>query len=82
LPRIAKLRGQAGNELVVASGGNLYPLMFQKILEPVVAPGHDWQVVFRLEASRKSWRFMWSPRGRRPGLDAAIRRSIATEFPT
>lgn len=45
--RLAKLRGRA-DELVVASGGNLYPLMFQEILKDVDGITSDWQIVFKL----------------------------------
>ncbi len=51
-PRMAKLRGRR-DELVVASGGNLYPLMFENILKPIVGLTHDWQVVFTLEGVRE-----------------------------
>ncbi len=51
-PRITRIRGRR-DELVVASGGNLYPLMFENILRPVAGLTHDWQVVFRLEGVRE-----------------------------
>jgi phenylacetate-CoA ligase len=51
-PRILKLRGRR-DELVVASGGNLYPLMFENILREVEGLTHDWQVVFTLEGVRE-----------------------------
>jgi phenylacetate-CoA ligase len=51
-PRIEKLRGRR-DELVVASGGNLYPLMFENILRPVPGLGLDFQVVFRLQGVRE-----------------------------
>jgi phenylacetate-CoA ligase len=51
-PRILKLRGRR-DELVVASGGNLYPLMFETILRDVAGLTHDWQVVFTLEGVRE-----------------------------
>src|ERR1700722_4867438 len=37
-PRIEKLRGRR-DELIVASGGNLYPLMFEQMLRPVPGVG-------------------------------------------
>ena len=49
---MAKLRGRR-DELVVASGGNLYPLMFERILRAVPGLSYDWQVVFRLEGVRE-----------------------------
>ena len=51
-PRIARIRGRR-DELVVASGGNLYPMMFENILRPVPGLTHDWQVVFRLREIRE-----------------------------
>jgi phenylacetate-CoA ligase len=51
-PRISKLRGRR-DELVVASGGNLYPLMFENIVRPVQGLTHDWQVVFKLDGVRE-----------------------------
>ncbi|MFI5378370.1 MAG: phenylacetate--CoA ligase family protein [Tepidisphaerales bacterium] len=51
-PRIARLRGRR-DELVVASGGNLYPKMFENMLRPVSGLTHDWQVVFLLEGIRE-----------------------------
>jgi phenylacetate-CoA ligase len=51
-PRIEKLRGRR-DELVVASGGNLYPLMFENILKPVAGLGLDFQTIFRLEGVRE-----------------------------
>ena len=47
-PRITKLRGRR-DELVVASGGNLYPKMFEEILGGIDGLAHDWQIVFHLE---------------------------------
>jgi len=34
--------------MVVASGGNLYPLMFESILKDVTDISTDWQIVFKL----------------------------------
>ena len=52
VPRLSKLRGRC-DELVVASGGNLYPLMFESILRDVPGLTRDWQVVFRLDGMRE-----------------------------
>lgn len=49
---MAKLRGRR-DELVVASGGNLYPLMFERMLAEVPGLTYDWQVVFRLRGVRE-----------------------------
>jgi phenylacetate-CoA ligase len=51
-PRMSKLRGRR-DELVVASGGNLYPKMFEHILQGVAGVTHDWQVIFKLEGVRE-----------------------------
>lgn len=50
--RLAKMHGRA-DELVVASGGNLYPLMFQEILKDVGGITSDWQVIFRLRGIKE-----------------------------
>lgn len=44
--QLAKIRGRA-DELVVASGGNLYPLMFEEIFKDVKGITSDWQIVFK-----------------------------------
>lgn len=51
-PHIDKLRGRR-DELVVASGGNLYPLMFENILKGVEGLTFDWQIHFILEGVRE-----------------------------
>jgi phenylacetate-CoA ligase len=50
--KIEKLRGRR-DELIVASGGNLYPLMFEQILRQVPGLGLDFQVIFKLEGVRE-----------------------------
>jgi len=52
VPRIERLRGRR-DELIVASGGNLYPLMFENILRPIPGLGLDFQVIFKLEGVRE-----------------------------
>jgi phenylacetate-CoA ligase len=52
VPKIEKLRGRR-DELIVASGGNLYPLMFEEILRPIPGLGLDFQVIFKLEGVRE-----------------------------
>jgi phenylacetate-CoA ligase len=51
-PHIDKLRGRR-DELVVASGGNLYPLMFERIMKGISGLTFDWQVRFTLEGVRE-----------------------------
>ncbi len=50
--RLAKIRGRA-DELVVASGGNLYPLMFENIFKDIDGIASDWQIIFRLRGIRE-----------------------------
>ena len=50
--RMSRLRGRR-DELIVASGGNLYPLLFENILRRVEGLTHDWQVVFKLDGLRE-----------------------------
>lgn len=51
-PLLSKLRGRR-DDMVVASGGNLYPLMFENILADIPGLTHDWQVVFSLDGIRE-----------------------------
>ncbi|MBV8780110.1 MAG: phenylacetate--CoA ligase family protein [Phycisphaerae bacterium] len=51
-PRISRIHGRR-DELVVASGGNLYPRMFDNILRNVPGLTLDWQVIFKLEGVRE-----------------------------
>ena len=44
--RIEKLRGRT-DEMIIASGGNLYPLMFDEILKDVGGVSHEWQIIFK-----------------------------------
>jgi phenylacetate-CoA ligase len=81
LPTMSRLRGRR-DELIVASGGNLYPLMFQKILDPVAGISRDWQVVFRLEGVREVMEIHVETAdldGR--VLDEEIRRQITAQYP-
>ena len=54
--RLAKIRGRS-DELVVASGGNLYPLMFDEILKDVEGITSDWQIVFNLSDIKEIMEF-------------------------
>jgi phenylacetate-CoA ligase len=51
-PAITRLRGRR-DELIVASGGNLYPKMFEDILARVPGLSNDFQVTFDLEGVRE-----------------------------
>ncbi|MCM8791068.1 MAG: AMP-binding protein [Candidatus Omnitrophica bacterium] len=44
--KLERLRGRS-DEMVVASGGNLYPLMFEDVLKGVDCVTTDWQVVIK-----------------------------------
>jgi phenylacetate-CoA ligase len=50
--RMSRLRGRR-DELVVASGGNLYPLMVENIFKAVPGLSGEWQIRFRLEGVRE-----------------------------
>jgi phenylacetate-CoA ligase len=54
--RLERMRGRA-DEMVVASGGNLYPLMFEDILKDVEGITSDWQIVFRLRDIKEVMEF-------------------------
>ncbi len=80
-PRLSKLRGRR-DELVVASGGNLYPLMFEHILSPVRGITHDWQIVFKLDGIREVLEInVESDRTDVDQLEAEIHTSANTLYP-
>ncbi len=80
-PRLSKLRGRR-DELVVASGGNLYPKMFEDILRPIRGITHDWQVVFKLEGVREILEInVESTRSDFEDLEADIHRSATDLYP-
>jgi phenylacetate-CoA ligase len=80
-PRMSKLRGRR-DELVVASGGNLYPLMFENILKNVRGLTHDWQVVFKLEGVREILEInVESTRPDFEELEADVHRSATEQYP-
>ena len=54
--RLAAMRGRA-DEMVVASGGNLYPLMFEAIFKDISQITSDWQIVFRLHGIKEVMEF-------------------------
>lgn len=54
--RLEKMRGRA-DEMVVASGGNLYPLIFENILKEVDEVTTDWQVILKLRGIREVMEF-------------------------
>ncbi len=54
--KLAKLRGRA-DEMVVTSGGNLYPLLFEEILKDLGGLTQDWQIVFLLRGVKEVMEF-------------------------
>ncbi|MEI8344774.1 MAG: AMP-binding protein [Candidatus Omnitrophota bacterium] len=70
--RIARIRGRA-DELVVASGGNLYPLMFEEILRDVDGVTSDWQIIFKLDGIKEVMTFKLEMAG---GDKEAIQKKI------
>ena len=80
-PRLAKAKGRR-DELVVASGGNLYPLMFEQILREVPGLTFDWQVVFRLEGVREVMEIhVETDRADSAGLEADIHGRATDLYP-
>ncbi len=60
--KLEKIRGRT-DEMVVASGGNLYPLMFQEILKNIPGISNDWQIVFVLEGIKEVMQFHLETQG-------------------
>jgi phenylacetate-CoA ligase len=54
--RLAKMRGRR-DEMVVASGGNIYPLMFEEVLKDVEGVTSDWQIVLYLRGIKEVMQF-------------------------
>lgn len=80
-PRMTKLRGRR-DELVVASGGNLYPKMFEEILSGVPGLSLDWQVVFKLEGIHEVMEIhVESDDGDDARVHEAIQREAARKYP-
>jgi phenylacetate-CoA ligase len=79
--RMSKLRGRR-DELIIASGGNLYPLMFEKILQPIRGLAHDWQIIFKLEGVREILEInVESDRKDSEEIEAEIHRSATQLYP-
>jgi phenylacetate-CoA ligase len=79
--RMEKLRGRR-DELIVASGGNLYPLMFENILRPGDGVGMDFQIVFRLAGVREVLEIhVETTRADEPALFDEIQRQAADQYP-
>lgn len=71
--RLARMRGRT-DELIVASGGNLYPLLFEEILKGVDSITADWQVVFFLRGIKEVMQFNMEAR---PGASTdGLRKNI------
>ncbi len=80
-PRMSKVRGRL-DELVVASGGNLYPKMFEDILRGVPGLTLEWQVVFRLEGIREVVEIhVETERADLSAVEAEVHRSATAQYP-
>ena len=78
---MSKIRGRL-DELVVASGGNLYPKLFEDVLRPVPGLTLEWQVVFLLEGIREVVEVhVETERTDVDQIDAEIRRSATEQYP-
>ena len=80
--RLAKIRGRS-DEMVVASGGNLYPLMFENILKNVSGISKDWQIIVRLDGFKEVLEFNLekSAPGDRSKIEEAIFSNIEMAYP-
>ena len=80
-PRMSKVRGRL-DELVVASGGNLYPKMFEDVLRQVPGLTLEWQVVFLLEGIREVVEVhVETNRTDAAAIEAEVHRSAAEQYP-
>lgn len=79
---LAKLRGRT-DEMVVASGGNLYPLMFEELLKDIDGITSEWQIVFRLRGIKEVMEFnLEQKKGARPELiKDAVYAGIRRRYP-
>jgi phenylacetate-CoA ligase len=78
---ISRFRGRR-DEMIVASGGNLYPLMFSNILEHVPGLSGDWQVLFKLENIREIMEIhLESARTDHDEIRRQVHSSAAQEYP-
>lgn len=80
--RLAKMRGRT-DELVVASGGNLYPLMFEEILKDIPGLSSDWQIIFKLNGIKEILEFNLETKDgiNRDELQKKIFSNIQTKYP-
>ncbi len=77
--KLAGFRGRA-DELVVASGGNLYPKMFEEILSDVEGISNDWQIAFRLKGIKEVMEFHLESEPR-AGIKENILKNIQIHYP-
>jgi len=81
LPRMSKLRGRC-DEMVVSAAGNLYPLMFEKILRPIMERACDWQVIFKLSRVREIMEIhLESARQDKETIEVQLRQQISQQYP-
>jgi phenylacetate-CoA ligase len=81
LPRMSKLRGRC-DEMVVAAGGNLNPLMFENILRPIMDRACNWQVIFKLDGVREIMEIhLESARQDKEAIEVQLRQQIGQQYP-
>jgi phenylacetate-CoA ligase len=80
--RLARMRGRT-DEMVVASGGNLYPLMFEEIFKGIDGITGDWQIVFKLRGMKEVMEFNFEPKGMASGdaIKAKVFTNISERYP-
>lgn len=80
--RIAKIRGRR-DEMVVMGAGNLYPEIFEKVLEGVEGVSHRWQVAVRQEGRHDILEFRVElSNGINPAaVEQAVRANLQAHFP-
>lgn len=81
--KLARLRGRA-DEMVIASGGNLYPLMFEDILKDVEGITSDWQMVFKLRGIKEVMEFnleLKAPAASKEAVKEKVFDNIKSRYP-
>ncbi len=73
--RLGNFHGRA-DEMVVASGGNLYPLMFENILKDVENITEDWQIVFKLSGIHEILEFHLETANKTAAFKKAVQNKI------
>jgi len=71
--KLARIRGRS-DEMIVASGGNLYPLMFEEIFKNISGISSDWQIIFKLRGIKEVMEYNLELKG--PEAKDAIKEHI------